>query len=112
MATSARLLLVLAAAAASLHAAAARHRSLGVRAGAGRAGGDAAVDLNDTNFDAFLKASPESFAVVEFFAHWSASRLRLLRSFFFWVPSIRLALFRLRRCVSHRVAELAETGLF
>jgi thiol oxidase len=76
MATSARLLLALAVAVAtaSLHAAAA-HRSLRVPEGAGRADGDAAVDLNATNFDAFLKASPESFAVVEFFAHWSAPRL-------------------------------------
>ncbi|KAF8727478.1 hypothetical protein HU200_019086 [Digitaria exilis] len=47
-------------------------RSLGV-AGAGAAGGaqgDAAVDLDAGNFTAFLHASPESFAVVEFFAHW------------------------------------------
>ncbi|KAK9115409.1 hypothetical protein Syun_022206 [Stephania yunnanensis] len=31
---------------------------------------DAAVDLNDTSFDAVLKTTPASFAVVEFFAHW------------------------------------------
>ncbi|TVT98797.1 hypothetical protein EJB05_55886 [Eragrostis curvula] len=76
-ATTARLLLVLAVAAVYLHAAAAL-RSLGVREGAGAGAsaggaagsGDAAIDLNTTNFDAFLKASPESFAVVEFFAHW------------------------------------------
>ncbi|GJN15147.1 hypothetical protein PR202_gb02040 [Eleusine coracana subsp. coracana] len=68
-ATAARLLLVLAIAAASLNAVSAL-RSLGVREGAGAGDGDAAIDLNATNFDAFLKASPESFAVVEFFAHW------------------------------------------
>ncbi|KAL6609524.1 hypothetical protein ACP70R_039493 [Stipagrostis hirtigluma subsp. patula] len=72
---AARVLLALAVVAASLDACAAL-RSLGVRAGAGAAGagadGDAAVDLNATNFDAFLKASPESFAVVEFFAHWKS----------------------------------------
>lgn len=43
-------------------------RSLG--AGTTVAEGDAAVDLNGTNFDAFLAASREPFAVVEFFAHW------------------------------------------
>ncbi|KAL6618828.1 hypothetical protein ACP70R_033967 [Stipagrostis hirtigluma subsp. patula] len=73
---AARVLLALAVVAASLDASAAL-RSLGVRAGAGAAGasadGDAAVDLNATNFDAILKASPESFAVVEFFAHCSFS---------------------------------------
>ncbi|XP_062232074.1 sulfhydryl oxidase 1-like isoform X2 [Phragmites australis] len=73
-ATAARVLVALAVVAASLDAAPAL-RSLGVRDGAGAAGGgdadaDAAVDLNATNFGAFLKASPESFAVVEFFAHW------------------------------------------
>ncbi|XP_072148784.1 sulfhydryl oxidase 1 isoform X1 [Setaria viridis] len=47
-------------------------RSLGVEGagGAGGAHGDAAVDLDAGNFTAFLQASPESFAVVEFFAHW------------------------------------------
>ncbi|CAD6332932.1 unnamed protein product [Miscanthus lutarioriparius] len=44
-------------------------RSLGV-GGAKAADGDAAVDLDASNFTAFLQASPESFAVVEFFAHW------------------------------------------
>ncbi|KAL6848979.1 hypothetical protein ACP4OV_021562 [Aristida adscensionis] len=70
-AAAARLLLAIAVVAASLDAAAAL-RSLGVRGGAGAAGagGDTAVDLNATNFDAFLKGAPESFAVVEFFAHW------------------------------------------
>uniref|UniRef100_A0A7N0UBD8 Sulfhydryl oxidase n=1 Tax=Kalanchoe fedtschenkoi TaxID=63787 RepID=A0A7N0UBD8_KALFE len=32
--------------------------------------GDAAVDLNATNFDSVLKETPASFAIVEFFAHW------------------------------------------
>ena len=51
-------------------------RSLGI-GGAGAAHGDAAVDLDAANFTAFLHAAPESFAVVEFFAHchWSAPRL-------------------------------------
>jgi hypothetical protein len=31
------------------------------------------VDLNATSFDAFLTASREQFAVVEFFAHWSVA---------------------------------------
>ncbi|KAF7808794.1 sulfhydryl oxidase 2-like isoform X1 [Senna tora] len=31
---------------------------------------DFAVDLNATNFDAVLKSTPATFAVVEFFAHW------------------------------------------
>ncbi|XP_073007994.1 sulfhydryl oxidase 1-like isoform X1 [Typha latifolia] len=31
---------------------------------------DAAVDLNSSNFDAALKGSPATFAIVEFFAHW------------------------------------------
>ncbi|XP_028759509.1 sulfhydryl oxidase 2 isoform X1 [Neltuma alba] len=31
---------------------------------------DYAVDLNATNFDAVLKDTPATFAVVEFFAHW------------------------------------------
>ncbi|XP_020105886.1 sulfhydryl oxidase 1-like isoform X1 [Ananas comosus] len=31
---------------------------------------DVAVDLNATTFDAALKGSPATFAVVEFFAHW------------------------------------------
>ncbi|KAK1698949.1 hypothetical protein QYE76_015646 [Lolium multiflorum] len=44
-------------------------RSLGAGAAA-IAQGDVAVDLNATNFDAFLAASREPFAVVEFFAHW------------------------------------------
>ncbi|GAB2280002.1 Sulfhydryl oxidase 1 [Dionaea muscipula] len=30
----------------------------------------AAVDLNSTNFDAFLKGSSAPFAIIEFFAHW------------------------------------------
>lgn len=34
---------------------------------------DYAVDLNATNFDAVLKDTPASFAVVEFFAHWLVS---------------------------------------
>ncbi|CAN6345947.1 unnamed protein product [Urochloa humidicola] len=44
-------------------------RSLGV-GGAGGELGDAAVDLDAGNFTAFLHDAPESFAVVEFFAHW------------------------------------------
>lgn len=31
---------------------------------------DYAVELNATNFDAVLKDTPATFAVVEFFAHW------------------------------------------
>ncbi|KAF6172338.1 hypothetical protein GIB67_024960 [Kingdonia uniflora] len=31
---------------------------------------DAAVDLNNTDFDSVLTHSPASFAIVEFFAHW------------------------------------------
>lgn len=31
---------------------------------------DYAVDLNSTNFDAVLKATPATFSIVEFFAHW------------------------------------------
>ena len=30
------------------------------------------LDGDASNFTAFLQASPESFAVVEFFTHWSA----------------------------------------
>ncbi|KHN06736.1 Sulfhydryl oxidase 1 [Glycine soja] len=40
----------------------------------GKSGGgdhpDYAVELNATNFDALLKDTPATFAVVEFFAHW------------------------------------------
>ena len=32
---------------------------------------DYAVDINVTNFDAVLRDTPATFAVVEFFAHWS-----------------------------------------
>jgi hypothetical protein len=53
-------------------------RSLG--AGTTVAEGDAAVDLNVTNFDAFLGASREPFAVVEFFANWSDSWTRVFSS--------------------------------
>lgn len=31
---------------------------------------DYAVELNATNFDAVLKETPATYAVVEFFAHW------------------------------------------
>lgn len=31
---------------------------------------DYAVELNGTNFDAVLKDTPATYAVVEFFAHW------------------------------------------
>lgn len=31
---------------------------------------DAAVDLNSTNFDALLRETPATYAIVEFFAHW------------------------------------------
>ena len=51
-------------------------RSLGVgdEAGAGVAAqGEDAVDLNPTSLGAFLTASREQFAVVEFFAHWSVA---------------------------------------
>ncbi|VAH10930.1 sulfhydryl oxidase 1-like isoform X1 [Triticum dicoccoides] len=66
------LVLVLAlAAASSLAGRADALRSLGVGDGAEAAAqGDYAVDLNATSFDAFLTASREQFAVVEFFAHW------------------------------------------
>jgi thiol oxidase len=72
-----RVVLVLVLAAASLAAAprGAAARSLGGREGPGEVDADAAVDLNATNFDAFLKASLEPWAVVEFFAHWFDSRL-------------------------------------
>ncbi|KAJ3670718.1 hypothetical protein LUZ60_008144 [Juncus effusus] len=36
----------------------------------GEGEGDAAVDLNSTNFDAVLKSTPTTHAIVEFFAHW------------------------------------------
>lgn len=32
---------------------------------------DSAIDLNITNFDAALRDTPATYAVVEFFAHWS-----------------------------------------
>ncbi|EES19913.1 hypothetical protein BDA96_09G236700 [Sorghum bicolor] len=67
-----RVLLALAVLAACLGAAprgADALRSLGV-GGDKAADGDTAVDLDASNFTAFLQASPESFAVVEFFAHW------------------------------------------
>ena len=32
---------------------------------------DAAVDLNTTNFDQVLRNTPATYAIVEFFAHWS-----------------------------------------
>lgn len=72
--TAGRLLLVLAVCLAAAPRGADALRSLGV-GGAKAADGDAAVDLDASNFTAFLQASPESFAVVEFFAHWSAPRL-------------------------------------
>jgi thiol oxidase len=28
------------------------------------------VDVDESSFTAFLQASPESFVVMEFFAHW------------------------------------------
>jgi len=73
---AARLLIVLAAFLGAAPRGADALRSLGV-GGAGAAHGDAAVDLDAANFTAFLHAAPESFAVVEFFAHchWSAPRL-------------------------------------
>ncbi|KAL9260431.1 Sulfhydryl oxidase 2-like protein [Drosera capensis] len=45
----------------------------------GGVAGDYSVELNETNFDAFLGDSPASFAVVEFFAHWSV----------IWCPACR-----------------------
>jgi thiol oxidase len=36
----------------------------------GGRGPDAALDLNNTNFDEVLNNSPSSYAIVEFFAHW------------------------------------------
>ena len=33
---------------------------------------DHGVELNVTNFDSVLKETPATYAVVEFFAHWSA----------------------------------------
>ncbi|KAG2617679.1 sulfhydryl oxidase 1-like isoform X1 [Panicum virgatum] len=68
-AAAARLLIVLAAFLGAAPRGADALRSLGV-GGAGAAHGDAAVDLDAANFTAFLHAAPESFAVVEFFAHW------------------------------------------
>lgn len=35
--------------------------------------GDAVVDLNGTNFDAFLQKSRATDAVIEFYAHWYIS---------------------------------------
>lgn len=32
---------------------------------------DYGVDLNVTNFDSVLKETPATYAIVEFFAHWS-----------------------------------------
>lgn len=34
---------------------------------------DNAVELNVTNFDAVLRDTPATYAVVEFFAHWLVS---------------------------------------
>ncbi|XP_037425210.1 sulfhydryl oxidase 1-like isoform X1 [Triticum dicoccoides] len=65
----ARLLFLTLAVASSLAVGADALRSLGVGDGA-TAQGDYAVELDATTFDAFLTASRESFAVVEFFAHW------------------------------------------
>ncbi|XP_044326840.1 sulfhydryl oxidase 1-like [Triticum aestivum] len=64
-----RLLFLTLAVASSLAVGADALRSLGVGDGA-TAQGDYAVELDATTFDAFLTASRESFAVVEFFAHW------------------------------------------
>ncbi|XP_044446181.1 sulfhydryl oxidase 1 [Triticum aestivum] len=66
---AARLLFLTLAVASSLAVGAEALRSLGVGDGA-TAQGDYAVELDATSFDAFLTASRESFAVVEFFAHW------------------------------------------
>jgi hypothetical protein len=114
-AAAARLLLALAVLAACLGAAprgADALRSLGV-GGAKAADGDAAVDLDASNFTAFLQASPESFAVVEFFAHWSALVSDLIDSFLFVllvpVDSMwRLGSFQIDRRVSLRVAKWVE----
>ena len=76
-AAAARLLLALAVFAACPGADALRSLGVGDAKAAGGAGGDAAVDLDASNFTAFLQSSPESSAVVEFFAHWSAPRLWL-----------------------------------
>uniref|UniRef100_R7VZY0 Sulfhydryl oxidase n=1 Tax=Aegilops tauschii TaxID=37682 RepID=R7VZY0_AEGTA len=68
---AARILVLVLAVATSLAGRADALRSLGVGDGGGAAAqGDYAVDLNATSFDAFLTASREPFAVVEFFAHW------------------------------------------
>uniref|UniRef100_N1QTD5 Thioredoxin domain-containing protein n=1 Tax=Aegilops tauschii TaxID=37682 RepID=N1QTD5_AEGTA len=66
---AAQLLFLTLAVASSLAVGAEALRSLGVGDGA-TAQGDYAVELDATSFDAFLTASRESFAVVEFFAHW------------------------------------------
>jgi hypothetical protein len=42
-----------------------------------QANGDVAINLNATNFKAFINASPKSFTVVKFFAHWSELRQEL-----------------------------------
>ncbi|KAG8086336.1 hypothetical protein GUJ93_ZPchr0010g10071 [Zizania palustris] len=70
MAAAARCIFLVAVLVAAAPRGAAALRSLGVGEGAGGSDADAAVDLNATNFGAFLKASPEPWAVVEFFAHW------------------------------------------
>ncbi|KAM0870596.1 hypothetical protein ACQ4PT_039915 [Festuca glaucescens] len=71
MASSARLLALLAVLVLAAARGADALRSLGVGEDAAAvAQGDAAVDLNATTFDAFLGAAREPFAVVEFFAHW------------------------------------------
>ncbi|KAJ1263977.1 hypothetical protein BS78_09G227800 [Paspalum vaginatum] len=67
---AARLLLALAVFAACPGADALRSLGVGGAQAAGAASGDAAVDLDASNFTAFLQSAPESSAVVEFFAHW------------------------------------------
>jgi hypothetical protein len=42
-----------------------------------QANGDVAINLNATNFKAFINASPKSFTVMKFFAHWSELRQEL-----------------------------------
>ncbi|XP_054792539.1 sulfhydryl oxidase 2-like [Prosopis cineraria] len=47
---------------------------------------DYAVDLNATNFDAVLKDTPATFAIVEFFAHWCPA-CRIIR---YYLPKYSL----------------------
>lgn len=47
---------------------------------------DFAVDLNSTNFDALLRETPATYAIVEFFAHWYIILIHLGLLFGFCFP--------------------------